>query len=335
MANLPDKGRDPAEKESSPDLNPLLNPALGRNLGRWAEVYFANPPEKREHAVAELLRQLEQESAAKQPSPGTDLTQENPPVAAEPEAGAVARPAHQEENSDERRLWRLSGPPLQAGAPEVDLQQPEASPNDENDIDRLREKIPTAKPRARRSGWLKYVAIRAALVGVFFYFYWQYVSTEHARSSAVKAPSPALSLTQAELPRPTPQAPPDKEAVRLLDPVEQQPAPAQLDSLTEERVSPEAKGTSPTNGERELQLAQDYLSGKNGWRDTKEAAKWLWKGVARHNTAAMLLLADLYVRGDGVPKICAQARLLLKAAASKGSAQAADKLQNLHSSGCD
>src|SRR2546422_3139037 len=41
------------------DLNPLINPVLGRNLGRWAQVYFTSPPEKREEAVGELLRELE------------------------------------------------------------------------------------------------------------------------------------------------------------------------------------------------------------------------------------------------------------------------------------
>src|SRR2546422_11767434 len=41
------------------DLNPLINPVLGRNLGRWAQVYFTSPPEKREQAVVELLRELE------------------------------------------------------------------------------------------------------------------------------------------------------------------------------------------------------------------------------------------------------------------------------------
>jgi hypothetical protein len=41
-----------------PELNPLLNPVLGAHMGRWAEAYFTAPPEKREEAVAELLREL-------------------------------------------------------------------------------------------------------------------------------------------------------------------------------------------------------------------------------------------------------------------------------------
>jgi hypothetical protein len=42
-----------------PELNPLLNPLLAAHMGRWAEVYFTNPPEKRVQAVSELLRELE------------------------------------------------------------------------------------------------------------------------------------------------------------------------------------------------------------------------------------------------------------------------------------
>ncbi len=42
-----------------PELNPLLNPILGENMSRWAEVYFTNPPERREQAVLELLQELQ------------------------------------------------------------------------------------------------------------------------------------------------------------------------------------------------------------------------------------------------------------------------------------
>ena len=47
----------------APELNPLLNPVLGQHMGRWAEVYFRSPPEKREQAVLELLRELEMENS--------------------------------------------------------------------------------------------------------------------------------------------------------------------------------------------------------------------------------------------------------------------------------
>ena len=46
-----------------PELNPLLNPLLAQNMGRWAQVYFTSPPEKRDQAVHELVRELEAENS--------------------------------------------------------------------------------------------------------------------------------------------------------------------------------------------------------------------------------------------------------------------------------
>jgi hypothetical protein len=58
---------DKSEPSTLPDpaLNPLLNPLLAAHMGRWAEVYFTNPPEKREQAVSELLMELENGSSAR------------------------------------------------------------------------------------------------------------------------------------------------------------------------------------------------------------------------------------------------------------------------------
>ena len=82
-------------------------------------------------------------------------------------------------------------------------------------------------------------------------------------------------------------------------------------------------------------MAQGYLNGAPGKaRDSGEAAKWLWKAVAKENSEATLLLSDLYVRGDGVPQNCDQARLLLDAAARKGNAAAGDRIRNLANAGC-
>jgi hypothetical protein len=57
------------DEKSLPDaeINPLLNPLLAANMGRWAEVYFTTPPEKRDQAIHELLRELANDPAA-QPS---------------------------------------------------------------------------------------------------------------------------------------------------------------------------------------------------------------------------------------------------------------------------
>ena len=71
-----------------------------------------------------------------------------------------------------------------------------------------------------------------------------------------------------------------------------------------------------------------------GARDSSEAAKLLWKAVRKQNSTAAVLLSDLYLRGDGVPRSCDQARLLLLAAARRGAPQAIQQLQNLEAYGC-
>ncbi len=53
------------------ELNPLVNPLLAAHMGRWAEVYFTSPPEKRAQAVSDLVRELSHESPSMPPAPAT------------------------------------------------------------------------------------------------------------------------------------------------------------------------------------------------------------------------------------------------------------------------
>jgi hypothetical protein len=89
-----------------------------------------------------------------------------------------------------------------------------------------------------------------------------------------------------------------------------------------------------TDGTHELSAAERYLDGRGVAHDSGQAAVLLWKAVSEQNTRADILLADLYLLGDGVPKSCDQARLLLVAAAKKGAPEAALKLRNIESGGC-
>jgi hypothetical protein len=87
-----------------PELNPLLNPLLAAHMGRWAEVYFTNPPEKRGQAVAELLRELENSSPPPIPTPESpvqilDSPLPNSPVLQKP---AFQKPAFQRSDQHER-----------------------------------------------------------------------------------------------------------------------------------------------------------------------------------------------------------------------------------------
>jgi hypothetical protein len=63
-----------------------------------------------------------------------------------------------------------------------------------------------------------------------------------------------------------------------------------------------------------------------------ETLEELWSSVRVGNIHATIALADRYARGDGVAANCTQARILLLTASKKGSAEAAQKLQQLDSS---
>lgn len=60
----------------------------------------------------------------------------------------------------------------------------------------------------------------------------------------------------------------------------------------------------------------------------------LWTSVENGDTGAEVMLASRYVRGEGVPQSCAQARVLLEAALKRGSSEAKQKLSELGLAGC-
>jgi hypothetical protein len=83
-----------------------------------------------------------------------------------------------------------------------------------------------------------------------------------------------------------------------------------------------------------LIAARPTLSpGSMGAPESLRAATLLW-AVRKQNTTAAVLLSDLYARGDGVPRSCDQARVLVLAAAKRGSPQAAEQLRRLETHGC-
>jgi len=89
------------ETSSQPELNPLTNPVLERNLGRWAQAYFSNPPGQRELAISKLL----EESRVKLLtfSPPKELAGNFPP-----DLRRRGRPTHGRRKTD----LRESSPPM-------------------------------------------------------------------------------------------------------------------------------------------------------------------------------------------------------------------------------
>lgn len=110
--------------------------------------------------------------------------------------------------------------------------------------------------------------------------------------------------------------------------------PQNSDPSTPPSATPETE--TAAGGAKELAIAESYLNGTNGQqRNVEEAVQWLWKAVGKGSASATLELSDVYLSGDGIPKNCDQARVLLHAAASKGIKQAGERLRNLQSFGCE
>jgi hypothetical protein len=489
-----DDNQDYPKTLPSPELNPLTNPVLGRNMGRWAEVYFTSPPEKREQAVQELLRELQRDSAAGEKSALAKAVASEPgkaeqegrtfPFANSSAASAatiaetsaaisrttfeasagLAAPLREEFIQCrscgllalvEQRFCGACGSalPVRESLPKAapgngastqssatpepgrlelaaqadpagedpageEKREEEAIIREENVGDQKIDQIPTpvesflrdreliwaqgVKPitddaprlfleqqraRQRRSRWMMGAAL-AILVATLFYVAARGTAAwlrahEVAQSTAVKLDSAASgsssSLGGSSLPAPakTEDVTPaivvhalsptpagysttrqndqknaaDRNGSGVAASPQQAGAPTNVvdrklnpfadrtladHTLADHALADHAPADRGGRGAEELAVAESYLSGTQGKaRDSSEAAQWLWKSVAKQNAAAALLLSDLYVTGDGVPRNCDQARLLLDAAARKGVPGAGERIRDLPNLGCE
>jgi hypothetical protein len=436
------------------ELNPLLNPLLAANMGRWAEVYFTNPPERRAQAVAELLRELESNppnenatnSGANAGKTGNAKTLERPvefrpdllirnsystkeetaPAENSDDAHELSRACEScgHSNSAGDRFCGMCGLPLRVTATtqqDFDDHQPprqsswhdqsipqyghpdsrneipivhnsayqsETSPRYERDYRQRTNVLPSfgtltdntpaetgytaptlfnyepeEPPRSRHRLYIGIVLV--IILGLLAYKTWLSNSTLWTRSAPAAVPqtvpqagpdsgAPESSSTMPPAPAAPAAAPSSPEAsakneaestpVAIAPPSAGIAKPAATSrpvgvARPTPRKTSQAVNASGTPGEQsgvaELSLAQKYLNGASGTaRDTQQAASWLWKSVAKQNPTATLLLSDLYLHGDGVPKSCDQARLLLDAAARKGNTAAVERLRNLPAFGC-
>ena len=213
-----------------------------------------------------------------------------------------------------------------------------------------------------RSKWMALVALLAIGAGVYLYQRRPSTPTPSPTTTASPAPaaaSPALTqepppseTTQQSPAQPSPaQQPPAQQSPRL-DELPPQPSPQTAASEPAKDVvtsAPRVRAVAPVptpapqnaglkagawvdSGNEELAKAQELLTGSAA--NPAQASVWLWKAVSKNNVPAVLMLADLYARGDGVPRSCDQARILLTAALKRGASEAGQKLRDLQSSGC-
>ncbi len=98
------------------------------------------------------------------------------------------------------------------------------------------------------------------------------------------------------------------------------PAAAVGTSNQEEATNPSSAG------------AEEMANAKNA-SDAAASAVWLWKATAKGNPDAPVQLADMYINGQGVPRSCEQAIVLLKTAAEKENAHARNRLASMYATG--
>ena len=89
---------------------------------------------------------------------------------------------------------------------------------------------------------------------------------------------------------------------------------------------PPRPSSKPQPGQAELAKALDAS-------DSAAAAAWLWRATSRGNPEAPVRLADMYIKGKGVPHSCEQALVLLRSAAVKPNAPARNRLAALYANG--
>ena len=393
---LPNQSSQSSSSSAVPiELDPLSNPLLAENLRRWAEVYFSNPPERREQAVSELLRELQEQKAQQRavasgtssvahPEPGSIFSAANNPaslvrckscghdnVMSERFCGMcgavveVAEPSTSQFDRISRQDWetdRSVGPVDQEAEESWDSESDSVSAYDEiapstNDLslfqavargssydDPVWEYDTSPSPPYR---FYIGLALAIALVGLG---YWGWRGMQgNSQSHPVSAPPPAVAK-DADTPPAQPRTPKAEQALPPENAAQAPPARAvatkpetkvamnsrsEPSPAAEREQIPAFAEAGADRGEKELSTAEQYLYDADGKRrDTSEASKWLWKSVAKHNDKAILLLADLYLKGDGVSKNCEQARVLLDSAARKGTSGAAERLRNLAAFGC-
>ena len=114
-------------------------------------------------------------------------------------------------------------------------------------------------------------------------------------------------------------------------------SPGSLVPLTQTTrpAAPTASGNNSVEpGQPEYLQALQILRSRGRSSEVPAAIQLLWSAVEKGNTAAEIDLAELFRTGRGVAKNCDQARILLSAAARKGSAEARRRVESLQRQGC-
>lgn len=366
----------PSKQQSAglpdPDLTPSLNPTLARNLGRWAEVYFTTPPEQRDQAVQELLRDLleveQKRLGRRRPSTATEESSPAPGVAElsaqeAPESIAAARTPVEEGPALSVSQFVPAEEPerIQASDVEVYTVPAEVTPSPE----------PTDVPEATEN-WPESVSVP--------------MGNEMSEVPAPPAGVDEISRIVRPVTEYRPAVPRPWRKIAVIasgvllcaglfyaigsrtgrerssfgsdsgsrsvvqggassssQPSRTSPGARVTPGLRPGLVQPAATRQaesisalpSKDDGAQELAMAERYRTGNGVPQDSAQAVHWLWQAVSKQNGTALARLSAMYARGEGVARDCDQARVLAGAAAQKNPKGATSLLQELQAAGCE
>jgi zinc-ribbon domain/Sel1 repeat len=167
-------------------------------------------------------------------------------------------------------------------------------------------------------------------------------NTTHAAGTQVtarqKTPAPVTSSADTGMPAASGQKPAQPRLTSPPETAKAETPPRPTDGAQPATETP--KPTSPTAQEadqdvpvRKVVPGAEEIAKANNASDSAAAAAWLWKATAKGNPDAPVRLADMYAKGDGVPRSCEQALILLQAAATKGDARARGRLAAMYNNG--
>ncbi len=111
------------------------------------------------------------------------------------------------------------------------------------------------------------------------------------------------------------------------------PGPAAKPTAGKPKPSPPAADDDQEVIVRKMVPGAEELAKADNASDSAAEAAWLWKATAKGNPTAPVRLAAMYVKGEGVPRSCEQAIVLLKTAAEKENAVARNQLASMYGSG--
>ena len=145
--------------------------------------------------------------------------------------------------------------------------------------------------------------------------------------------------TQAVAPSPVPVQIPDPSPAStppVPNPIPEVPA---NESIAQHDSAPSPQTTQVTINSNDPLPADRQNSSKHfpdahSRRGRSDVARQLWSALGSGDSSAEVALAQLYLTGDGVPRNCEQARVLLRAAAKNGNSEAQQKLRKLNSNAC-